>query len=56
MAEQNQFQSEVRLRSGPDRCIWHANRGKSNQLLNQSMSYQFINQHMAQVPMQIYQV
>ena len=32
----NQILSEVRSRSGPDRCIWHANRDKSNQLSNQS--------------------
>ena len=52
----NQNLSEIRSRSGPDRCIWHANRDKSNQLSNQSMSCQSINQIMAQVPMQIYQV
>ena len=32
----NQILSEIRSRSGPDRCIWHANRDKSNQLSNQS--------------------
>ena len=33
----NQILSKIRSRSGPDRCIWHANRDKSNQLSNQSM-------------------
>ena len=33
---QNQILSGICPRSGPDRCIWHANRGKSNQLSNQS--------------------
>ena len=33
---QNQILSKIRSRSRPDRCIWHANRGKSNQLSNQS--------------------
>ena len=32
----NQILSEIRSHSRPDRCIWHANRGKSNQLSNQS--------------------
>ena len=32
----NQILSKIRSRSRPDRCIWHANRGKSNQLSNQS--------------------
>ena len=32
----NQILSEIRSRLGPDRCIWHANRDKSNQLSNQS--------------------
>ena len=48
----NQILSEIRSRSGPDRCIWHANRGKSNQLSNQSMSCQTHRSIMAQVPMQ----
>ena len=58
-ADRNQILSRIRSRSRPDRCIWHANRGTSNQLSNQSMSCQSINQiHrsiMAQVPMQIFQ-
>ena len=41
---QNQILSKIRSRSRPDRCIWHANRGKSNQLSNQSMSSQTIGQ------------
>ena len=32
----NQILSEIRSRSEPNWCIWHANRGKSNQLSNQS--------------------
>ena len=48
----NQILSEVRSSSGPDRCIWHANRDKSNQLSNQSMSCQIHRSIMAQVPMQ----
>ena len=44
MVDRNQIQSEVRSRSGPDRCIWHTNRGKSNQASNQSMSHQSIHQ------------
>ena len=52
----NQILSKIRSRSRHDRCIWHANRGKSNQLSNQSMSCQSINQiHrsiMAQFPRQ----
>ena len=34
--DRNQILSKIRSRSGLDRCIWHANRGKSNQLSNQS--------------------
>ena len=44
LVDRNQIQSEVRSRSGPDRCIWHTNRGKSNQASNQSMSHQSIHQ------------
>ena len=29
-ANRNQILSKIRSRSGPDRCIWHANRDKSN--------------------------
>ena len=46
----NQILSEIRSRSGPDRCIWHANRGKSNQGQINQMSCQSINHIMAQFP------
>ena len=46
----NQILSEIRSCSEPDRCIWHANRDKSNRLSNQSMSCQSIGHIMAQFP------
>ena len=46
----NQILSKIRSRSRPDRCIWHANRDKSNQLSNHSMSCQSINHILAQFP------
>ena len=47
----NQILSKIRSRSRPDRCIWHANRGKSNQLSNQSMSCQSHRSHHGTISM-----
>ena len=49
----NQILSKIRSRSRPDRCIWHANRGKSNQCQINQMSCQSINHIMAQFPRQV---
>ena len=51
--DRNQILSKIRSRSRPDRCIWHANRCKSNQGQINQMSCQSINHIMAQFPRQV---